>query len=459
MRHRSLGVLIPDGDRLSFVRLVRRQGKLCASAHASVVLQANLLGDAPDVVGSELATCMTDRGFHETRWLLAVPPSWFAGTRVACPAGAVSDITEYAWLQAEQQLSVLPEKSVLAVSPDVDAAGVHHLTLFVMRADRFARIADTLHAADRKLIGALPAVLFEREGGGDRVRALFCAFASHNVLQITAGRHVVLLRDLPVDTESAPEEHFCALRTAVRIALASLPDTLGSRIDSVGLVADARRRDTVLAGWQQTVSGEGGAESVALAPAMSAEDGLASMAEGLAAMVEAPDRQLVFQRQVSRAAGSARRTVLVRAAAAAGIFLVALVAWGVFGVLRMRALQREADALKPQRDVVAAMRDRVRLLAPWYDRTPVSLEILRAVTEAFPERGTVWTTGLTISEGTTVSLVGKATDSTAWLSMQEALRQCPNIHDLRVSQTRSERGERGDMTFLLTFTWSRKPAS
>ena len=457
---RSLGVLIPDGDRLCAVRLVRRGGRFQAAMHASLHVQANLLGDAPDVVASELVSQLAEHDLHEKRWLLAVPPSWLASVRIPFPEAAVPEMWEYAWLQAEQQLSVSTDQTVLAVSPCTSGSESPSLSLFAMKAERLSRIEGILEAGRMRLIGAVPAVLFHGADEAGGVNAVLTALASSMVLQVTRGDHVVLLREVALENEAHPADCSAALRIALRIALSSLPDPLRAAIRSVGLVADARRAKPIVSGWSEHENAAApGTDVPPLEHQLSGEAGMVCIAEGLSALAARPDAPLLFRRRAPTGGNGTRRGPLARALAVAGAAIAMLAVWSLHGVLSRRALEREANALEPRRVLVEGMREQTRALSVWYDRTPASLAILQAVTEAFPERGTVWATGVTISEGSTVNLVGKASDASAWLTMQETLRRCPKIHDLRVSQTRSERGEAGEMTFLMTFKWSPGPAS
>ena len=100
-------------------------------------------------------------------------------------------------------------------------------------------------------------------------------------------------------------------------------------------------------------------------------------------------------------------------------------------------------------DEVVAMQDRIRSFRSWYDPEPTSLEVLKQVTEAFPEEGTVTTKIVEIRNQSNVNVTGIATDNSALLETLNALRDASSVGGLKVDQIRG----RSPLQFTFNFEW------
>jgi hypothetical protein len=143
-------------------------------------------------------------------------------------------------------------------------------------------------------------------------------------------------------------------------------------------------------------------------------------------------------------------------ATAAGI-LAALLLLGLGLTLRQRwqleAARERWSAMGARVEATRAHMNDAKVHAAWLGDQPESLDVLRAVTLAFPERGTVWVTRLELKDRRLVTIAGKAASRDVWLQTLEALRQTPGVRELRVSQARTAGDGKSPMTFALSFTW------
>ena len=139
--------------------------------------------------------------------------------------------------------------------------------------------------------------------------------------------------------------------------------------------------------------------------------------------------------------------VLLLLAAVAGVGMV------VIQKLELESLSDEWAMLEPSVKEIEELRDGLRALRPWLTDQPQCLSIARLVTEAFPEEGTVWATSLQVNEQSEVTVAGKARDRTAWLAMQDRLRQSDGVRDLRISRTRDNSDGKDPMSFSIHFRW------
>ena len=82
--------------------------------------------------------------------------------------------------------------------------------------------------------------------------------------------------------------------------------------------------------------------------------------------------------------------------------------------------------------------DQIQQFRPWYDDTYRSLSILRKLTLAFPEDGSVTAKTIEIRDGNQINLSGTARDNTALLAMQSRLRAADGVSALKVDQIRGK---------------------
>ena len=109
--------------------------------------------------------------------------------------------------------------------------------------------------------------------------------------------------------------------------------------------------------------------------------------------------------------------------------------------------------MAPRVEQIEKLRDHVKRLRPWFSRGPDLLSLVKRLTEAFPETGTVWATKLEVAGFTNVTIVGKASNRKAWLAMQTRLRNTPGIEKFRTTQTRKSAARNTPMTFSCSFIY------
>jgi hypothetical protein len=80
--------------------------------------------------------------------------------------------------------------------------------------------------------------------------------------------------------------------------------------------------------------------------------------------------------------------------------------------------------------------DEISFYHPWYDESYPGLSILRQLTLAFPEDGSVTAKTIEVRDGNTVSCSGNASDETALIKVQAKLQAVKGVSDLHVNQIR-----------------------
>jgi hypothetical protein len=93
----------------------------------------------------------------------------------------------------------------------------------------------------------------------------------------------------------------------------------------------------------------------------------------------------------------------------------------------------------------------IKQFRPWYDESLRGMTILRRLTEAFPEDGSVTARTLEIREPGNVTCIGTARDYQALLRTVERLRSAEEIPDVSLGPIR---GQPPALQFSFSFVWN-----
>jgi hypothetical protein len=139
-----------------------------------------------------------------------------------------------------------------------------------------------------------------------------------------------------------------------------------------------------------------------------------------------------------------------RTAGAAGA-LAGLLFLSLFGYQQVRLwLLRSAWAkMEVKVNELEAVQDNIRQYRSWYDGTFKNLAILRQLSLAFPEDGSVTAKNIAIQAGSKVTCSGTAQDYAALLAVQSRLRATDGIKDVKLEQIRGK----APMQFVFDFTF------
>jgi hypothetical protein len=94
--------------------------------------------------------------------------------------------------------------------------------------------------------------------------------------------------------------------------------------------------------------------------------------------------------------------------------------------------------------------DNIRQYRPWYDGTFKNLAILRLLSVAFPEDGSVTAKNIEVRDGNTVTCSGTARDSSAVLAVESRLSAQPGVFAVHHEQSRGK----APMQFVLSFKFN-----
>jgi hypothetical protein len=455
-RHaRMLGITL--GEHRCGVALVERAaGDLRLVKAATFRMALDVLKDSPDLVGAELSRHLAEARVTERSCVAVAPANWFLTAQAVLPPMDPQDEASYLELQAEHLIPVPPADLILRDSVHSARDGERTATLLALPAGRAAKVLDALRHARLHPRGLVcsAAVLAGAEDGP----AVVLQFGpGHTDLAVTAGGGLVALRTLRESESPDPGTPGDELVREIQITLRRLSPDLADQIHEVtvygrppggtsgaALLEDLFQDlglDLAPADFMRGIAGDASTETDPAAVIAAART-LGGRIPELNFLTVRPGRARVLAKAILK-----RRALSV---AAAAIFVVTLAAGAlVYQHHTLRRLEAEHDMLGPMAAETRALQDRVRAHRDWCDTAAPTLEMMRVLTESFPETGGVWLRTLGIRDLSGVTCAGSAASGGAFLAALDALGATPGVRDLKVSQVRGDTR----LDFNFTYTW------
>jgi hypothetical protein len=457
-----------DGSRLEGLVLRRINGSVQVQTPFSVALSLDPLTNAPELVGREIRNHLDALQVHERHCVVGLPLKWALTAHIDVPELPEGDVASFLHLEAERSFPCDLETLHVGASR-ATSAGKQQAFMAGVPRNHIAILEQVLHAAKLKPVGfslgiaALqpPAESQPAEG----VLALVIG-DSHVGLQITSGGGIVALRTLEGAIETVGGQKTLKadlVAREARITLGQLSaeqrdpvksirvfgprdlarelvDELDLRLESMGLKAEAVTRY--------------GAHDFEFSLPPEAPVSAAFSLAGLALSGRKPvfdflpPKVTAWQQMSARYASGKLRTVL---AAAGG---VGLLVGGLFFVQQVQLwnCQRQWARISAQVTELQGLNDKIRQYRPWSDDSVRGLSILRGLTKAFPEDGSVTAKTIEIRELSTVTCTGTAQSYQALLKTVAKLRAVSEIGEaVNLGPTR---GQAPALQFSLTLTWN-----
>ena len=462
-----------DGSRLDGLALRRTDGALHIQQSFSVSLSLDPLTNDPELVGREIRNHLDAAGVRERHCIVALPLKWALTTHIEVPELPEEDVAGFLQIEAERNFPCDVQTLHIVTSRPQSASGKQHATLVGIPKNHLALLEQALRAAKLKPIGFSLGIAALQPPGADASNGVMAlAIGESNVgLQVTTGGGVAALRALEGALEAEGGQrvlHADLVAREARITIGQLPaelretvrrvrvfgprdlarqlvDEMELRLDSTGLKVEAVAR------YAADEFGVHLPPEATLSPAF-------SMAAGRLAGRRAPFEFLLpkvtaLQQIAARYSSGRLRTVLSAAAA------VALAAGGLFFFQQCQLWRLESQWAKLQPNVreLEGLQKQIMQYRPWYDETVRGLTILRRLTEAFPEDGSVTAKTVEIRNLNTVTCTGTARDLGALTAHQallktvERLRTVRQIPDVNLGPTR---GQSPALQFTFNFQWS-----
>ena len=465
-RSRPILGLALDGLLAEAVVVRPSNGAAEASAPVALTLPADVLSADPVAVGKALREQLDQAGIKVRHAAVALPASSLFATSLPLPQLAPEDAEGFVELEVERSFPYGTDQLAVARHEWADASGVPHLTLVAVPLEHLERIEQVLRAARIQPVSIAPALteLPDLVPGGEAVRMDFLASSTSVSLAIASGDGLVLHRsldDVVVLSDGKPSVAVDRLQRELRVTMGQLPDAVRqalarARVFRHGPLADSLHRALASLAPRLALS-VARADRVPeqrqalprITPGLPAGPALAMAARhvgGRPASFEflAP-RVSPWQQLAARF--SSGRAAHYGIAAAAVVLLVA----GAFLVqqARLMSLRSRWNGMAKTVAHVEELQANLKKYRPWFDDSVPSLLVLRTLTMAFPEDGSLTAKTVELREGATVVCSGTANDSFTLNRTLEKLRTVPAVRDVTVDQMRGK----SPVQFSFNFKW------
>ena len=468
-RQRLSGVLglALDGSRLDGVVLRRTNGAVHVQQTFSVSLSLDPLTNDPELVGREIRNHLDAVGIRERQCVVSLPLKWALTTHAEVPDLPEADVSGFLQLEAERGFPCDVQTLNVANSRFHSPSGKKHATLVGIPKNHLVALEQALRAARLKPVSFSLGITALQPAGTEVSNGVMAlAIGESNVgLQVTAGGGVVALRALEGALEAEGSQrvlHADLISREARITLGQLPaelretvrrirvfgprdlaqqlvDEMELRLDATGLKVESVGR------YAARDFGIQLPPDTAVSPALSLA---ARRLAGLPAVFELLLPRVTPLQQMAARYSSGKLRMVISAAAAA-----ALVVGGLFFYQQFQLWQLESQwaKLQPTKKQLDGIQEQIRQYRPWFDESVRCLTILRGLTEAFPEDGSVTAKTVEIRDLNAVTCTGTARDRQVLLKTIENLRKLNQFKDVALGPIR---GQSPAMQFTFSLQWN-----
>lgn len=457
-----------DGSRLEGIVLRRANGSAHVTATMGVTLALDPLSGDPELVGREIRNHLDAAEIRERRCAVCLPLGWALTLQTKLPELPEADVASILQIEAERGFPYGPEALLTSRSRFHLPHGGSYATQVAVPRDHVLRLEKVLRAAH--LIPAtfsLGLSALQSPDSEPQKGILALALGENGLgLQLTCGGGIVALRtlDSALEMEGAEKRiHADMAARELRITLGQLPEEVRAvsrhlRIFGSGALPDLLARQIapraeamglMVERVTRTSRGEFGIElpsDVSVTPAL----GLAARyLAGQSSILEFLPPKISAWQQLT-AKYSSRKLVYAGTIAGALAFIVALAF--IYQQAQLSRLGSQWAALSPKVRELEDMQRQIRQYRPWFDESVRTLSILRRLTEAFPQDGSVTAKTIEIRELALVTCAGTARDNDALTKTLDQLRAASDVVDVQVGPLRGK----SPLQFTFNFQWGER---
>ncbi len=450
-----------DGGTLNAVELKRSNGAAHIVRQVSAPLALDPLRDEPELVGREIRNLLNGARITTKRCVAGVPASWALTLHTQIPAIEGEDVTSLLALEAERGFACGVDE--LRVSSRIYRTenGEGYATMIGVPTGYLERLESVLAAAQLKTASISIGILALPEAQSGAVTAEI-ADAKINLL-LGSKMGVVALRTIEgaFDSEGAEKRiQGDLLARELRITLGQLSPEVRQSIQQFNIFGERRFADQLLedmAGrirnWglqaRHVTTCQGTHHGVAIegnAPVSSALSLAAAFLSDETDTFEfLPPKPTVWEQISSRYSS---RGLAYAGGAAVAILLLTGGAF-LFQQLELSKQENKWAGMKTKVSELEELQNKARQFRPWNDSSFGTMNIMRRITEAFPEDGAVSAKMIEIRNGNVISCRGTAKDNQSLLKTIDRLRGTPQVRDLRVDQISGK----APLQFTFNFQW------
>lgn len=440
-----------DGTQLEGVVLRRNNGAVQLVQPFSATLTLDpLIADA-ELVGREIRNHLDAAGVRERNCLVCLPLKWAMAAHVEIPDLPEADVPGFLQIEAERGFHADMESLYFATSR-YTVAGKQNATLVGIPRNHVGAIEKALNAAKLKPLSfSLGISALQRPQSEASNCVLALVIGETNVgLQITCAGGIAALRTLEgtIENEGGRRTlHADVVAREARITLGQLPAGLREKVQTVRIygprdfgqqLADelelrleqlSLKVDVV----KSYAPGEFGVQLPADAPVSAAFSFAALYLAGGDAALEFLPPKIPAWQQFTAKYGAGKTRQAMTAGAAVLVILLGLFMYQEVQLVHWESRWNQMSAEVGDLD---KLQNNIQQYQPWHDRGLRGLTILKQITTAFPQDGTVTARTLEIRDLNTVICSGVARSMPYLLSTEEQLQRTSGIAGVKLTQVR-----------------------
>ena len=461
----SLLGLTFDGSRLEGVHVRRTNGSVEIKRAFSATLSLDPLTAEVELAGREIRKQLDAEQIRERWCAVCLPLNWALTLTVKLPELAEADVADFLQIEAERGLPYNLDDLMLAQSRFRTTGGEQFATLVGIPRDHVTRLEAVLNAAQLRPVTFSLGLTALQPAETESANGVLALLPGDNTvgMQISCGGGVPMLRTLDGAFEQVgPEREIQVDHIAreIRITLGQLQPEVREavrRLRVFGRSEAAQELAEELKGSGESLglkiehvrdhpAAEFGIKIPSGTPVSAALSVAVRRLAGLKGMDFLPPKISPWKQFATRYSSGK----LAYAGAGAGaVALIILLAFFVQQIVLWH-WQSKWSHMEPKVVELTKMRDQIRRYRPWYDDSVRTLNILRRLTEAFPEDGAVSAKSIELREPATVTCSGTARNRDALIKAIDKLRGATNeISAIHIEMTRGST----PLEFTFNFHW------
>ena len=461
-----LALSIEDSHLEGFV-LRRTGGSIQAASSVSATLALNILTASAELMGREIRNHLEKAEIRERRCIVCLPLSWALTLQSKLPPLPEADIQSFLQIEAERGFPYGPETLMISESRFRAPSGDQYATLIAVPRDHVQRMEAALRAARLVPVSfsfGLPAMVSSVRSALDGSLAISITPSSVG-LQVSSGGGIVALRTLnnAVESEGAERKIYAdVVARELRITLGDLPDELRGGVRRAlvmgegelteRFVSEARARVEAMGLKLERVTrpaqmeiGAALPDSAPMTPALCLG---ARLLAGNPPTLEFLPPKVSAWKQFNDKYASKK---LAYGGMILGVIALLIALAFIYQQVQLSSLRSEWARMAPKVRELEEIQQNIRSYRPWFDDSFRTLSMMKRLTEAFPEDGSVTAKSVEFREGVPITCSGTARDSESLRKTLEKLRTAEGISDVQEDQRRGS----SPIQFTFNFQWQK----
>lgn len=419
-------------------------------------------------LGQRLRQFLHERGFTAKKAVVGLAAKWVLAKEVEAPPAAPEALAGILGIQAERAFSMNSDELVFDYCGKTSTSEKSHVLLLAARRQIVERVKEVMTAAGLQIrsitvsafaCGCAPSTNGTPFRYGVYTRPTYCEFWG----QVDGSPRFI--KHIPLVADGNPSGYGDLLTAAIQrqVLLSSRqnqsPPHHIAAYDACGLSEAVFKRLNEQLGPQITVrNGHAGLLPAGLTTPAGPQEARAVAAAAVALTAVGSEGPVIdfLNPRIGEKKKADHKRIIMWAAGIAAVCLIGLGLWlaGWQGDRRAIAeYTQQLEDMSGDLETAKAVVARLTYAGSWGSTEPHFLNCVRALTQAFPEEGSVWATSLALNESGVGSVVGKATSESSFYDVFDKIDGSEVFSDPRIIHIRDVGRDSREKEFAVSFTF------